>query len=66
MLKLTAKPGGGKYTADELADIDIEQVKKMIVQQEPKAFDKKSPAKKRAAKKSAPKKTAPKKITKKK
>ena len=66
MLKLTAKPAGGKYTAEELADIDIEQVKKMIVQQDPKAFDKKSPAKKRAAKKSAPKKAAPKKAAKKK
>jgi DNA topoisomerase-1 len=66
MLKLTGKPGGGKYTAEELADIDIEEVKKMIVQQDPKAFDKKSAAKKSAAKKASPKKAPSKKSAKKK
>lgn len=63
MLKLTAGPNG-KYTAEELATIDLEEVKKMIVIQEPKAFDKKAkaPAKKKAAaKKAAPKKTSSKK-----
>lgn len=59
MLKLTAGPNG-KYTPEELAVIDLETIKKMIVLQEPKAFDKKSKAapKKAAAKKAAPKKKA--------
>ena len=68
MLKLMAGPNG-KYTADELATIDLEEVKKMILIQDPKAFDKKgkAPAKKKGAvKKSAVKKAAPKKAAKKK
>jgi DNA topoisomerase-1 len=60
MLKLTAGPEG-KYTAEQLATIDLEDIKKMIVLQDPKAFDKKSAAKKSASKKAAPKKAAPKK-----
>ncbi len=60
MLKLTAGPNG-KYTADELATIDLEEIKKMILIQEPKAFDKKATAKKSGAKKAAPKKAAAKK-----
>ena len=60
MLKLTAGPNG-KYTAEELATIDLEEVKKMILIQDPKAFDKKSTAKKAGAKKAAPKKAAAKK-----
>lgn len=63
MLKLTAGPNG-KYTPEELAAIDLEEVKKMILIQEPKAFDKKAkaPAKKKAAvKKAAPKKAVKKK-----
>lgn len=57
MLKLTGQGANGKYTPEELAVIDLETVKKMILQQEPKAFDKKAPAKKKAAvKKAAPKK----------
>jgi DNA topoisomerase-1 len=57
MLKLHAGPNG-KYTAEDLANIDLEEVKKMIIAQDPKAFTKKSAAKKKAApKKSAPKKT---------
>jgi DNA topoisomerase-1 len=48
MLKLTAGPNG-KYTPDELATIELDAVKKMILIQEPKAFDKKAPAKKKAA-----------------
>jgi len=56
MLKLTAGPDG-KRTPEELAVLDLETVKKMILIQEPKAFDKKAPAKKKAAaKKAAPKK----------
>ena len=56
MLKLTGGGANGKYTAEELAAINIEEVKKMILQQEPKAFDKKAPAKKKAATKKAAKK----------
>ncbi len=48
MLKLTAGPNG-KYTPEELATIELDAVKKMILSQDPKAFDKKAPAKKRAA-----------------
>ncbi|MGN6601677.1 MAG: type I DNA topoisomerase [Ginsengibacter sp.] len=65
MMKITAKPEGGKYTPEELAQVSIEDVKKMIVQQEPNAFDKKAKKKaapkKTAAKKTAAKKPAPKK-----
>jgi DNA topoisomerase-1 len=57
MLKLTGQGANGKYTPEELAVIDLETIKKMILQQEPKAFDKKAPAKKKTAvKKAAPKK----------
>ncbi len=51
MLKLKGNGANGKYTAEELATIDLEEVKKMIVAQDPKAFDKKKAAKKKAAKK---------------
>jgi DNA topoisomerase-1 len=60
MLKLTAGPNG-KYSPEELAEIDLESVKKMILIQEPKAFDKAAAKKKAAPKKAAPKKTAVKK-----
>jgi len=56
MLKMGRKADGGKYTAEDLVDIDIEVIKKMIEEQVPDAFTKKV---KVAAKKSAtPKKTA--------
>ncbi|TDO28291.1 type I DNA topoisomerase [Sediminibacterium goheungense] len=63
MLKMGRKADGGKYTAEELTDIDIELVKKMIEEQVPNAFAKKTkaPAKKAATKKAAPKKAAAKK-----
>jgi DNA topoisomerase-1 len=48
MLKLTAG-ANGKYTPEELATIELDAVKKMILIQEPKAFDKKTPVKKKAA-----------------
>jgi len=57
MLKLTAGPNG-KYSAEELAALELDDVKKMIIIQDPKAFDKKSAAKKSAVKKAAPKKKA--------
>jgi DNA topoisomerase-1 len=57
MLKLGSKPGGGKYSPEELADLQLEDIKKIILQQDPKAFDKKTTAKKKStAKKAAPKK----------
>lgn len=52
MMKLT--PGtNGRYTPEQLANIELDAVKKMILTQEPKAFDKKAPAKKKSAKKKA-------------
>jgi len=50
MLKLPANGAKGKFTPEELAAIELDAVKKMIVAQDPKAFDKKS-AKKKAKKK---------------
>ena len=60
MLKLMSNGAKGKYTAEELAVIDLEEIKKMILIQEPRAFDKKGAAKKKAAPKKAAK-AAPKK-----
>lgn len=57
MMKLTGKGAQGKYTAEELAVMDLETVKKMILEQDPKAFGKTKAAKKKAA----PKKNAKKK-----
>ncbi len=56
----------GKYTAEALATVSLDEVKAMILAQDPKAFDKKkAPAKKSAtkaaAKKAPAKKAAPKK-----
>lgn len=59
MLKISPKSNGEKYTADELEQIDIEEVKKLITKVEPSAFA----APKKAAKKSAAKKAAPKKTS---
>ena len=50
MLKLSANGAKGKFTPEELSTIDLEEVKKMIVAQDPKAFDKKA-ARKKAKKK---------------
>ena len=58
MLKVTAKPEGGKYTPEEVASLSLEEVKKMILKQDPKAFDKKAAKKKTAPKKTAAKKSA--------
>ncbi len=43
----------GKYTPEEIASFDLETVKKMILEKDPKAFDKKVAAKKKAAVKKA-------------
>ena len=66
MLKIIGNGASGKFTAEELGVIDLESIKKMILVQEPKAFDKKPAAKKKTAtKKAAVKKAAPKKSAKK-
>ena len=46
----------GKYTVEALATVSLDEVKAMILAQDPKAFDKKAPAKKKAAVKKAAKK----------
>ena len=61
MLKLGKKSNGEKYTAEELTNIPVEEVKRMIEVQVPGAFSKKAAAKKAAPKKAAAKKTAAKK-----
>ena len=66
MYKITQSKEGKKYTSEELAAKSVEEIKKMVLAQDPKAFDKKtpkkaSPKKKPATKKSASKKTASKK-----
>jgi DNA topoisomerase I len=55
MLKLTKKADDTKYTADDLAEVSVDEVKKMIEIQVPNAFAKKGGAKKKAATKSAKK-----------
>ena len=61
MIKLGRKESGEKYAPEELANVSLDEVKKMIVAEEPGAFDK--PVKKAAAKKktAAKKRAAPKK-----
>lgn len=49
MMKLGFNKSNSKYTAEELANVELEEVKNMIVAQDPKAFDKKSTAKKKTA-----------------
>ncbi len=63
MLKLGQSKEGKKLTEDEVQVLTLDEVKKMILAQDPKAFDKKSAAKKKAAprKKAATKKATPKK-----
>ena len=57
MIKLPATADKTKYIAEELANISLEEVKKMILVQDPKAFDKKT-SKKKSTKKAASKKKA--------
>jgi DNA topoisomerase I len=59
MLKMGRKANGEKYTAEELATIELEPIKQMIEAQVPNAFAKK--VAKKAVKKAAPKKAAKKK-----
>lgn len=65
MLKLGRKEDGSKYTAEEAATLPLETVKKMIEEQVPGAFTKKTAAKKAASKKAPAKKTATKSAAKK-
>jgi len=53
MLKLEPKEDRSKYTPEELVDISLDDVKKMIVSQIPDAFEKKTKAPKKAAAKKA-------------
>ncbi len=61
MMKLTGSGANGKYTADELAVISLDEVKKMILSQDSKAFDKKTSAKKKSVANKTPAKKAAKK-----
>jgi DNA topoisomerase-1 len=56
MLKLPFKANKEKYIAEELANLSFEEVKKMIVAQDPKAFDKKTSRRKTTKKSSTKKK----------
>ena len=62
MLKLGKAPDGNKYTAETLADIDVEAVKKMIEAQVPNAFSKKTKAAKPKATKTKTAKPKAKKV----
>jgi DNA topoisomerase-1 len=59
MLKLLPNGAKGKFSKEELESIAVDEVKKMITAQDPKAFQKKSSPKKSAPKKSV-KKSPPK------
>ena len=67
VLKLLRGGPGGKFSIEELSSLSLDEVKKMIVTQVPKAFDKKGGAKKanKGIKKAVVKKIATKKTTKK-
>ena len=61
ILKIPRKADDSKFTAEELAALPLEDVKKIIETQVPGAFTKKAPKKKSAAKKTATKKSPKKK-----
>ena len=46
MLKLTGGGAKGKYSMEELGGIELVDIKKMILSQDPRAFDKKTPIRK--------------------
>ncbi len=64
IVKIPAKADGSKYTAEELKELELEQVKNLIMQQDPSALGRKSAAKTVATKKASAKKAAPKKAAK--
>jgi DNA topoisomerase I len=59
MMKLTGTGTNGKYTAEELSAMELDEIKKMILSQDPNAFDKKGQGKKKPAKKAASSKAPP-------
>src|SRR5690606_8554856 len=61
MLKLGRREDGNKWTAEDAAELTLEEVKKMITDQMPDAFEKKTSKKSKAPGKAATKKTAAKK-----
>ncbi|MNY42284.1 hypothetical protein D3C86_1771570 [compost metagenome] len=64
MLKLGKNPATGeKYTPEDLAAVSLEEVKKLIVEQVPNAFEPKTAKKKAAAKSPAKKAPAKKKAS---
>jgi DNA topoisomerase-1 len=65
MLKLGKQADGTRHTAESIAGIELEEVKKMIEEQVPGAFTKKTKAASKGTKKAAPKKAATKTATKK-
>lgn len=65
IVKIPAKADGTKYSVDELRELDLETVRKLIEQQDPSALGKKSIVKKTATKKASTKKAALKKAVKK-
>ena len=65
MIKITSKANGNKYTPEELATIELEDVKKLIIKTEPNAFAPKKSITKKTATKAAAKKAPTKKAIKK-
>ena len=63
MLKLGRREDGNKWTAEDAAELTLEEVKKMITDQMPDAFERKASKKSKAPGKAATKKTASKKTT---
>lgn len=61
MLKLGKQADGNKYTPDTIANIELDEVKRLIEEQVPGAFTKKATTKKAATKKAATKKPVAKK-----
>lgn len=64
IVKIPAKADGSKYTPEELKGLELEQVKNLIMQQDPTALGKKTTSKKATTKKASTKKAAPKKAVK--
>lgn len=62
MLKLGKQADGNKYTPETIANIELDEVKRLIEEQVPGAFTKKATTKKAAPKKTATKKPVAKKV----
>ncbi len=67
MMKIPAEGAKGKFTVEELENLGLDHIKKMIKEQDPRAFDKRSASRKKpsakvaGSKKNSPKKKTPKK-----